>query len=152
MLIKPAQDLRWSDVTPKKVYLRRREFIRTAGLGVLGGAAGLLSPGEAHAQGKGARLPDVRKSGYGQGEMPTAYDSCCFPWYVAAPRTIRHSSLVIVGSTQSLLLANLASPPIVGRVRIADTREQALAVARRGQDFGPDISQKITLRHARRGS
>jgi methionine sulfoxide reductase catalytic subunit len=75
MLIKPAEDLRWSDVTPKEHYLRRREFIRAAGLGLLGSAAGLLSPAEARAQGKGARLPDVRKSDFGQGEMLTAYEA-----------------------------------------------------------------------------
>jgi methionine sulfoxide reductase catalytic subunit len=75
MLIKPAEDLRWSDVTPKEHYLRRREFIRAAGLGLLGSAAGLLSPAEASAQGQGAKLPDVRKSDFGQGEMLTAYEA-----------------------------------------------------------------------------
>jgi len=32
MLIKKAQDLRESDVTPKELYLRRREFIAAAGV------------------------------------------------------------------------------------------------------------------------
>ena len=41
MLIKPTEDLRWSDVTPKELYLRRREFIQAAGLALLGSAAGL---------------------------------------------------------------------------------------------------------------
>jgi methionine sulfoxide reductase catalytic subunit len=75
MLIKPTEDLRWSDVTPKELYLRRREFIRAAGLGLLGSAAGLLSPAEARAQGKGAPLPNVKKTAWGEGEMRTAYEA-----------------------------------------------------------------------------
>jgi methionine sulfoxide reductase catalytic subunit len=75
MLIKPAEDLRWSDVTPKQLYLHRREFIQAAGLGLLGSAAGLLSPADARAQGKNATLPNVKKTGWGQGEMPTAYEA-----------------------------------------------------------------------------
>ncbi len=75
MLIKPTNDVRWSDVTPKELYLRRREFIRDAGLALLGTAAGLVSSAEARAQGKGAKLPGVKKSGWGQGETATAYDA-----------------------------------------------------------------------------
>jgi methionine sulfoxide reductase catalytic subunit len=75
MLIRPAEDLRWSDVTPKALYLRRREFIRAAGVAVAGGVAALLSPAEARAQGKGAKLPNVHKSGWGAGETPTPYEA-----------------------------------------------------------------------------
>jgi sulfoxide reductase catalytic subunit YedY len=74
MLIKPEQDVRWSEVTPKELYVRRREFIRNAGLALMG-AAGLLSSAEAHAQGTGAKLPGVKKGGWGQGEMLTPYDA-----------------------------------------------------------------------------
>jgi sulfoxide reductase catalytic subunit YedY len=74
MLIKPEQDVRWSEVTPKKLYVRRREFIRNAGLALMG-AAGLLSAAEARAQGTGAKLPGVKKGGWGQGEMLTPYDA-----------------------------------------------------------------------------
>ena len=75
MLIKAAGDLRWSDVTPKPLYLRRREFIQAAGIALVGGAAGLVSPREARAQGKGAKLPNVKKSGWGEGETLTPYDA-----------------------------------------------------------------------------
>jgi methionine sulfoxide reductase catalytic subunit len=74
MLIKPEQDVRWSEVTPKELYIRRREFIRNAGLALMG-AAGLLSSAEARAQGTGAKLPGVKKGGWGQGEMLTPYDA-----------------------------------------------------------------------------
>ncbi len=75
MLIKPADHLRWSEVTPKELYLRRREFIQAAGLALLGSAAGLFSPAEALAQGKGAKLPNVKKSGWGEGEILTPYEA-----------------------------------------------------------------------------
>ena len=32
MLIRKAQELRYSDITPKSVYLRRREFIQSRSL------------------------------------------------------------------------------------------------------------------------
>jgi len=40
MLIKQASDIRSSEITDKKVYLNRREFIRAAA--ITGAAAGLL--------------------------------------------------------------------------------------------------------------
>src|SRR5829696_6890474 len=51
MLIKPASDIRSSEITDKKLYLNRREFIRTAsgtaaaaaaGVGVFGAGAAVL--------------------------------------------------------------------------------------------------------------
>ena len=65
MLIRKAPDLRYSDVTPKSVYLRRREFIQAAA-GAAAGAAAALSPfggarAQAQAQGR-AKLPNVKKS------------------------------------------------------------------------------------------
>ena len=74
MLIKPPEDLRWSDVTPKDLYLRRRDFLRAAGVALAAGAAGLVSAGDAVAQGKGAKLPNVKKSGWGEGETLTPYE------------------------------------------------------------------------------
>ena len=57
MLITRVPDLRWSDVTDRRLYLRRREFLRTAGAIA---AAGVLAarPGSALAQG-GARYDDL---------------------------------------------------------------------------------------------
>jgi sulfoxide reductase catalytic subunit YedY len=75
MLIKSGEEFRWSDITPRGLYLRRREFIQAAGAALVGGAAAVLAPGEAQAQGKGARLPNVKKSGWGAGEMLTPYDA-----------------------------------------------------------------------------
>jgi sulfoxide reductase catalytic subunit YedY len=57
MLIKPAPDLRSSDITDEKVYLRRREFMRLAGGAALAAAAGpLLSACEGAASGSPALL------------------------------------------------------------------------------------------------
>ncbi len=38
MLIKPAADLTWRDVTDERLYLRRREFLRAAGVAAAAGA------------------------------------------------------------------------------------------------------------------
>jgi sulfoxide reductase catalytic subunit YedY len=75
MLLKPAEDLRWTDVTPKQLYLRRREFIQAASMALTGGIATVVAPTEARAQGKGAKLPNVKKSGWGQGETLTPYEA-----------------------------------------------------------------------------
>ena len=69
MLIRKASDLRFSDITPKSVYLRRREFLQTAAGAALGAAASTLVPAfaakaEAQAQtsAHGAKLANVKKS------------------------------------------------------------------------------------------
>ena len=75
MLVKRAPDLRWSDVTDRRLYLRRRDFIRTAGRGLAAAAGGLAWPRAAAAQGKGQKLANVTKSGWGEGEALTPYES-----------------------------------------------------------------------------
>jgi sulfoxide reductase catalytic subunit YedY len=65
MLIRKAPDVRYSEVTPRELYLRRREFIQGAA-GVAMGAAAALSPAAvaragAQAQSR-AKLPNVKKS------------------------------------------------------------------------------------------
>lgn len=61
MLIKPTPDLRESEVTPRELYLRRREFITTAGL--TAAAAGLAVPSLASAQNPSAqKLANLTKS------------------------------------------------------------------------------------------
>jgi len=73
MLIRKAPDLRYSDVTPKAVYLRRREFIQTAAVA----AAAALSPlgrARAEAQGARAKLPNVRKSSLSTTEKLNSYE------------------------------------------------------------------------------
>ncbi|HXE80330.1 MAG TPA: protein-methionine-sulfoxide reductase catalytic subunit MsrP [Vicinamibacterales bacterium] len=73
MLVKPAPDLRWCDVTDEKLYLRRREFLRAAGGGVVA-AAGALASGRSAAAQTGAVLPNVVKSRFSTDEPLTEWD------------------------------------------------------------------------------
>jgi sulfoxide reductase catalytic subunit YedY len=73
MLIRKAADIRSSEITPKSLYLRRREFIGAASVGALGAAAAFLS-GRADAQGRGAKLSNVAKSRYSTTETPNDYE------------------------------------------------------------------------------
>jgi sulfoxide reductase catalytic subunit YedY len=79
MLIKKAPDIRSSEITPKSVYLKRREFIQ-AGSAALAGA-GIVAAGwnawsgDALAQGGGLpKLPNVKKSPLSTTEAPSAYE------------------------------------------------------------------------------
>ena len=71
MLIRRCADIPYSEVTPKALYLRRREFIQTAAAGAIGLAAG-VSPLEALAQDR-PKLPNVRKSGLSTTEALNSY-------------------------------------------------------------------------------
>src|SRR3954468_10057158 len=73
MLIRKAPDLRFSDITPKSLYLRRREFLQTAaGVAIGAAAASVTSPFAAsvaaqqqqprQGTGHGAKLANVKKS------------------------------------------------------------------------------------------
>ena len=73
MLLKRTGDLRWSDVTDERLYLRRREFLRTAGAAAVAGAAGALAPSAAAAQ-TGDPLPNIVKSRFSTDEPPTSWD------------------------------------------------------------------------------
>jgi methionine sulfoxide reductase catalytic subunit len=70
MLIKPAADLRWSEVTPKALYLRRREFLAT--LPAFAGAAAGLFEAPAHTQ-SGPKIPGVRPSPFSTTEEKTPF-------------------------------------------------------------------------------
>ena len=73
MLIKPTPDLRESEVTPRELYLRRREFIGTAGAGVAALAVG-LSPAAAAAQNPSAqKLTGLKKSPFSTDEKMNSY-------------------------------------------------------------------------------
>jgi sulfoxide reductase catalytic subunit YedY len=83
MLIRRAPDLRFSDITPKSWYLRRREFLQSAAGAALGAAAAAMAPpftaGVTAAQkegtGHGAKLPNVVKSPLSTtGEKITSWD------------------------------------------------------------------------------
>jgi methionine sulfoxide reductase catalytic subunit len=63
MLIKPAADIRSSEITDKKLYLNRREFIRATGIAV--GAAAAVASAPAFLEAKGAahgrKLENIKK-------------------------------------------------------------------------------------------
>ena len=78
MLIKKAPDIRSSEITPKSVYLKRREFIQAGSTALAG--AGLAAAGwnmwggDAFAQIPRTKLPNVKKSPLSTSEEPSAYD------------------------------------------------------------------------------
>ena len=73
MLIKKAPDIRSSEITPKSLYLRRREFIQASAAALVTAGLGPLAGG-AEAQGGGlAKLPNVRKSPLSTTETPSEY-------------------------------------------------------------------------------
>ena len=78
MLIKKAADLKESDVTPKELYLRRREFIAAAGVtaaAVATNGLGLLGrEGEVAAQNPNAqKLTNLKKSPFSTDEKMNSY-------------------------------------------------------------------------------
>ncbi|MEP6782747.1 MAG: protein-methionine-sulfoxide reductase catalytic subunit MsrP [Acidobacteriota bacterium] len=78
MLIKKSADLKESDVTPKELFLRRREFIAAAGVtaaAVATNGLGLLGhDGEVAAQNPNAqKLPNLKKSPFSTDEKLNSY-------------------------------------------------------------------------------
>jgi sulfoxide reductase catalytic subunit YedY len=73
MLITRRPDLRWSDVTDERLYLRRREFLRAAALGV-GGAAGLLLTEDTVAARQTGQKLTFAKSRFSTDEALTPYE------------------------------------------------------------------------------
>jgi sulfoxide reductase catalytic subunit YedY len=77
MLIKHASDIRSSEITAKKVYLNRREFIRAAGGSAVAAAAGIVGA-EALVQARGAahgrKLENVKKGPFGADEKLNAWE------------------------------------------------------------------------------
>src|SRR4030095_12866137 len=78
MLIKPASDIRSSEITDKKVYLNRREFIRAttgtavaAATGVLGGEAFLQAEAPAP---HGRKFDNVKQSALSTDEKTNTWD------------------------------------------------------------------------------
>jgi sulfoxide reductase catalytic subunit YedY len=75
MLIKKPADIRPSEITPKELYLNRREFIKSAGAAAAAAGsafAGLdtFAPPQAHA---GEKLPNSKKSPYSTNEKPNSF-------------------------------------------------------------------------------
>ncbi len=75
MLVRKAPDIRSSEITDKRLYLGRREFLQAAGGTMAAAVAGVLGADpEARAAGQsGAKLPNVRKGPFGAGEKSTPY-------------------------------------------------------------------------------
>ncbi|MCC7124880.1 MAG: protein-methionine-sulfoxide reductase catalytic subunit MsrP [Acidobacteria bacterium] len=79
MLVKPASDIRESEVTPEKWYARRREFLKVAGstaVAVAAGAGGSWLDGTAtaYAQNPNARkLTGLKKSSFDTTEKQNSY-------------------------------------------------------------------------------
>jgi sulfoxide reductase catalytic subunit YedY len=75
MLIKRAPDIRESEVTPRELYLRRREFLGAAGSAAAALAThGLVVPGTAHAQNPNAqKLTNLKKSSLSTTEPLNSY-------------------------------------------------------------------------------
>jgi methionine sulfoxide reductase catalytic subunit len=74
MLIKQAPDLRESEVTPRELYLRRREFIGAAGVAAAALATGALAPDAAQAQNPAAqKLTNLKKSPFNTDEKMNSY-------------------------------------------------------------------------------
>ena len=70
MLLKLRPDIPSSEITDKKLYLRRREFIQAAAMTTVGVAAGTLGIGQAEAQPwPRVKIPGtIQSSGWGKGE------------------------------------------------------------------------------------
>jgi len=74
MLIKQSPDMRESEVTPRELYLRRREFIGAAGATAAALATGLAMPGEGAAQNPAAqKLAVLTKSAFSTTEPMNSY-------------------------------------------------------------------------------
>ena len=78
MLIKKPADIRFSEVTPKDVYLNRRRFlVGAAAAGAIAAASGplsrWLSPPPIYAQGKGQKLQIASKSPFSTTEKTTPF-------------------------------------------------------------------------------
>jgi len=73
MLIKHAPDIRSSEITPKNVYLKRRDFLIASSAALVAAGCGSLF-GEVAAQGGGlAKLPNVKKSPLSTAEKQNSY-------------------------------------------------------------------------------
>jgi sulfoxide reductase catalytic subunit YedY len=78
MLIKRPEDIRSSEITDKKVYLNRRDFVRlAAGTAAIGGAGAIGAQALLHAQPPaphGAKLPNVKPGPFGTTEKQNTWE------------------------------------------------------------------------------
>jgi sulfoxide reductase catalytic subunit YedY len=75
MLIKKAPDIRSSEITDKKHYLGRRDFVRAAALATVGVAAGAGTADAQKLSWPRVKIPGpIQNSGWGKGETLNAYE------------------------------------------------------------------------------
>ncbi len=75
MLLNKAPDIRSSEITDKRLYLARREFIRAAALATAGAASGTLVGGAEAQSWPRVKIPGpIKESGWGKGEKQNAYE------------------------------------------------------------------------------
>jgi len=76
MLIRNAPDLRWSDITPERLDVSRREFIRTSSGAALGALAvgGIAASASAEPVPDQEPLPNVTKSPFSTDEKLNSFD------------------------------------------------------------------------------
>jgi len=75
MLIKKAPDIRSSEITPRALYLRRREFIQAASGAAVAAAAALAPPALRSASAQtGQKLANVKKSPLSTSDQPNRFD------------------------------------------------------------------------------
>jgi sulfoxide reductase catalytic subunit YedY len=75
MLVGRAADIPSSEITDKRLYVRRREFIQAAATTAVGAAAGIvgLRPAEAQSWPRVKIQSPIHDSGWGNGEEPNSY-------------------------------------------------------------------------------
>ena len=74
MLIKQAPEIRESEVTPRELYLRRREFLGAAGVAAAAVAGNVLTPGDGFAQNPAAqKLLNLKKRSFSTTEPLNSY-------------------------------------------------------------------------------
>jgi len=74
MLIKQAPDIRSSEITPRDVYMRRREFIQAGAAALIGAGVAGSALSELEAQVARTKLPNVVKSPLSTTETPNSYE------------------------------------------------------------------------------
>ena len=74
MLISKKPDVLPSEITPREVFENRREFIKTAGLGLIAASSAILMPGFANAAIQPQKIAGFTKTPYGQDEKISSYE------------------------------------------------------------------------------
>ncbi len=75
MVIKKASDIRSSEITPKQIYLRRREFLQASAAAMAAAGFGALAGvGVGEAQTRTKLKGPIKKTSYGAGEKVNLYD------------------------------------------------------------------------------